>query len=277
MSKLSSVNVRNTSRSVCLRNGSRLHEEYKKGDTLLLSCYCVDSLGCIWSRTVVGSEIGEGVPATYTFKHNNKVLEQIVIGPLTSIDIITRYYCLHGSSTKERCSIGPANVSINDSILPNILRSDHSDGCPALVNPNTGTIPEVMPYTINMSPTSTKMKVMLSQGTDGDKPVTSGTQFFVYTTIFLFILLLIALVIIILLVARQRRSHDNEDKNDVDINQTDDQIAAQSSRFNSKLADNSSYEVQEDPFNDSSSRTNTSVYYSTKIEQISSTYDELNT
>ena len=125
MSKLLSVKVRNTSRSVCLRNGSRLHEEYKEGDTLLLSCYCVDILGCIWSRTVVGSEIGESVPTIYTFEHNNKVLQQIVIGPLTSIDITVRYDCLHGSATKERCSIGPANVSINDSILPTILRSDH--------------------------------------------------------------------------------------------------------------------------------------------------------
>ena len=83
----------------------------KKEIRLLLSCYCVYFLGCIWGRTVVGSEIGEGVPATHTFKHNNKVFQQIVIGPLTSIDITTRYDCLHGSTKKERFSISPSNVS----------------------------------------------------------------------------------------------------------------------------------------------------------------------
>lgn len=140
ISKLITLKVANSSHPICFRNGTITPEKYGKGDTLLLSCYCVNTRVCSWLETVVGSEVGKPLSAHYIRYYKNKVLLQIVVGPLTSMDSSTRYDCRSGAQYHEWCSIGPANVSINDTILPSISKSDNSEGCSPLETPVTGII-----------------------------------------------------------------------------------------------------------------------------------------
>ncbi|PIK56098.1 hypothetical protein BSL78_06994 [Apostichopus japonicus] len=142
MSRMLSVNVRDNQSASCLRNGTGIRQAYSVGDVLLLSCYCDVSIECNWIQSVVGSEVGESVPSMEVLQHNGKVIRRIVVGPLTSMDLGTRYDCFLGSSIDQRCSIGPANVSINDKVSLPIPKSDLSEGCPLSVTTIPGIFSE---------------------------------------------------------------------------------------------------------------------------------------
>ncbi|PIK37909.1 hypothetical protein BSL78_25259 [Apostichopus japonicus] len=138
MSRMLSLNVKDNQSATCLRNGTGIQKFYSVGDVLLLSCYCDVSVECNWIKSVEGSRVGTSILPMEVLQTNGKVIRRIVVGPLTSMNLTTRYDCLFGSSLDERCSIGPANVSINDEVSLFIPQSDLSKGCPLSVTPTPG-------------------------------------------------------------------------------------------------------------------------------------------
>ncbi|PIK56094.1 hypothetical protein BSL78_06990 [Apostichopus japonicus] len=271
MSQMLSLNVRDNQSASCLRNGTGLHQGYNHGDILLLSCFCDVSKECHWLKTVVGSGIGESVPPMDVLQHYGKVIRRIIVGPLTSMDLATRYDCYFGPSIKEgeRCSIGPADVSINDYISLPIPQSDLSHGCPELVNQITTEISastSIKSTERQKSMTATEITIITN------KTEANVNNSLIYITVALAILLLVAAAIITVLVVRPLKRNQNGGINTARKNKTKDLLT--DSTNVDRQPDESYYEVQENPAIGSSNGINSSVYYSTQIKRFSYTHDK---
>lgn len=141
--RMLSVNVKNSSEPACLRNGSGV---YGEGDSLQLSCYCESSLKCVWIKTVVGSQNGEIIATNEETTARGKIIRRITVGPLSPEETEIRYDCSYGSKSGERCSIGPADVSINDDISSFHPQSDQlEEGCPM------SSVPIFQPVTVSVT------------------------------------------------------------------------------------------------------------------------------
>ncbi|PIK56095.1 hypothetical protein BSL78_06991 [Apostichopus japonicus] len=268
MSGMLSLNVRDNQFASCLRNGTGLHQAYTEGDVLLLSCYCDVSIECIWIKSKVGSGVGERVLPMEVLQHNGKVIRRIVVGPLTSLDLTSKYDCSFGSSNEERCTIVLADVSKNDYISLPSQQSDLSEGCPKQVNQITVEI---------SASTSTKSTERKKSMAATEIPIiTNNTEVnvinsFIYITVVLAILLLVAAAIITVLAVRLLKRNQNRETNTAQKNKNKDQLT--DSTNVDRQPDESYYEVQENPAIGSSNGINSSVYYSTEIKRISYTYD----
>ncbi|PIK37911.1 hypothetical protein BSL78_25261 [Apostichopus japonicus] len=268
MSRMLSLNVRNNQSASCLRNGTGLHQAYSVGDVLLLSCYCDVSIQCNWIKAVVGSQTGENVPSM-NVQHNGKVIRRIVVGPVTSMDVTTRYDCSFGPSIDERCSIGPADESINDYISKPSQQSNLSEGCPELVTPiivDISSSTSIKPTERQKSMTATEIPIITN------KTEANVNNSLIYITVALAILLLVAAAIITMLVVWLLKRNQNGETNTSHKNEKNDQLT--DSTNVDRQPDESYYEVQENPDIGSSNGTNSSVYYSTQIKRISCTYDK---
>ncbi|PIK37910.1 hypothetical protein BSL78_25260 [Apostichopus japonicus] len=268
MSRMLSVNVRDNQFASCLRNGTGLHQAYSVGDVLLLSCYCDVSNECNWIKTVVGSPFGTSITAMEV-QHNGKIIRRIVVGPLTSMDLDTRYDCSFGSSIDERCSIGPSYFSINDYISLSNQQSDLSHGCPEIVTPITVEISatkSIKSTERQKSMTATEFSITTN------KTEVHVINSLIYITVALAMLLLLAAAIITMLVVRLLKRNQNRETNTAQKNKNKDRLT--DSTNVDRQPDESYYEVQENPAIGSSNGTNSSVYYSTQIKRISYTYDK---
>ncbi|KAJ8030555.1 hypothetical protein HOLleu_27008 [Holothuria leucospilota] len=141
------LNISGTDNS-CFRNGTGINQPYQVGDVLLLSCYCRATEPCIWTGTVVGTEIGSVIKPIEETTYNNKKIRRIIVGPFNTTHInISRYDCSHGPTVDLRCSIGPVGDSAVDFILNPTDPSEMSLKCSVIkvfekrdVSPTTGGI-----------------------------------------------------------------------------------------------------------------------------------------
>ncbi|KAJ8030553.1 hypothetical protein HOLleu_27006 [Holothuria leucospilota] len=102
----------------CFRNGTGINQPYQVGDVLLLSCYCRATEPCVWTDTILGTEIGRVIKPIEEKTYNNKKIRRIIVGPFNDTHInVSRYDCSHGPTVDSRCSIGPFGDFAGDFIL----------------------------------------------------------------------------------------------------------------------------------------------------------------
>ncbi|PIK56097.1 hypothetical protein BSL78_06993 [Apostichopus japonicus] len=239
MSRMLSVNVRDNHFASCLRNGTGLHQAYSEDDVLLLSCYCYVSIECNWIKTVVGSKVGESIPSIDFLQHKSKVIRRIVVGPLTSMDLGTRYDRSFGSSIDKRCSFGPADESINDYISLPSQKSDLSEGCPIMVTPITS---ETKPGEI----TSTSDTNVVTSSTMDSKDTAEGTMrgqeideepvdFLIYIIVGVSTVVVLCIVLLCFLIAivRTKKGTTKQDQQ-ADEKHEEDRTDSQQEEYSSK-------------------------------------------
>ncbi|PIK56096.1 hypothetical protein BSL78_06992 [Apostichopus japonicus] len=281
MSRMLSLIVRDNHSPSCLRNGTGLHQAYSVGDVLSLSCYCDVSIECNWIQSVERSKVGRRVPPMDVLQHNGKIIRRIVVGPLTSLDVAIRYDCSSGSSVDERCSIGPANVSINDVVSLSIPQSYLSEACLISVPSSTESMTEEVSTTVKLTSTDQQRETMSEEesatqnnkSTDQQKSMTEDyTNFIIFLAVALASSLLIAAAIFAVFSLRLLNRNKHGEIDAAEKNENDNQLKEFADV--NRQPDNLYYSIQENPTIGSSYGSSPCAYYSTKIKHDSHTYDE---
>ncbi|KAJ8030549.1 hypothetical protein HOLleu_27002 [Holothuria leucospilota] len=202
----------------CFRNGTGINQPYHVGDVLLLSCYCRATEPCIWTETVVGTDIGSVIKPIEETTYNNKKIRRIVVGPFNNTHINTlRYDCSHGPTVDLRCSIGPVGDSAGDFILNPTDPSEKSLKCSVIEVFGRGdeSSSTVIPFgtpsvTVSGGNNNSNTSVDKERGTVVEEE--DDDSFFILIIVVVGILLLLIVLIISLLFLIKRTRKNKESK-----------------------------------------------------------------
>ncbi|KAJ8030525.1 hypothetical protein HOLleu_26973 [Holothuria leucospilota] len=203
------VSVRNSS---CFRNGTK--GSYKVDDMLLLSCYCRVAEFCVWTASVVGSQLGMSIQPFVQVEYNNKKISRVKVGPLTTSDLDVRYDCSHGPTVFERCSIGPAINSSKDLVLSPTATRNMSMQC------DTTFIKKTSPTTQDGVIVNSPKNVLGSEVIDRQlDPI----FFLLFPVVGIILLLFVIIIFISLLIFKSRKARRTKNT-DERVLELDDQV-----------------------------------------------------